>query len=309
MRRLAICFALTFAASLVLADHSSTQASWGGWTVETAEELWYKPRHSSYPIWNMFDGNPRTAWVYSGSFGSESGTDELGRPQAVRSIADRYQVVIYRDRPQVLDSIQLMNGYNKDSGTFKRNARITEVEVTAVNPLFADSKLIGRFKLADSMGWHTVKLPRRKYFGLRIVVRSLVKGLEPDVAISEMKLLDRGRNVGPKKPDYVSFTAGSDCGCGTRYQLLDPNRRKLAETNSEGVAISGSADGRYFAGGIHEPNGVRMWVFDTHRGAFIVRKKLKDSSLFPYWTSDNRVLAQDPRFYHEPPDVLWEPRR
>jgi hypothetical protein len=47
-----------------MADRQDTSAFFPGWTIATSEVLYAGKRHTSYPIANMLDGDPRTAWVF-----------------------------------------------------------------------------------------------------------------------------------------------------------------------------------------------------------------------------------------------------
>ncbi len=199
-----------------LADGEHTNASWGGWKVSTGEESWFGMRHSSYPIPLMFDKNPSTAWVFSGTFGDPVNVEEVdGKTisKKLRSLEERSWVHLTRTAPIVLDEIRIMNGYNKDRATFSRNARIVKIDIYDSNWTYTgDENPIKTVLLSDKMGWHSISLPKRAYKGIKLVVRDIERGTDPDIAISEMELRKAGANVGPTKPHYYLYSAGSDCG-------------------------------------------------------------------------------------------------
>jgi len=127
--------ALLALAAQASADYSPTAAKWNGWTVQTGEDLYGGARHTGYPIWQMFDRKPQTAWVFSGKFANPY-PEEGGPP--LRSFEARYWLELTPDNPVRLDELRIMNGYNKDGRTFGRNNRILELEVVAFGPKYGD---------------------------------------------------------------------------------------------------------------------------------------------------------------------------
>jgi hypothetical protein len=121
-------------------------------------------------------------------------------------------LVVLSAKPVTVDEIRIMNGYNKDRATFVRNARVTQLDLIESSSTDTEGRRIGRFSLDDTMGWQTIRIPRRAYYGFKLLVRSIVRGTDPDVAISELALLNRGRSVGPPKAKHIAFTDGSECG-------------------------------------------------------------------------------------------------
>lgn len=245
-----------------MADHIYTTAQWKGWKVSTGEEVWYKPRHSSYPIWNMFDGDQRTAWVYSGGF-SDPDSDQ----PKLRSIRDRYWIQLTADKPTRISEVRLMNGYNKDSSTFGRNARILKVDLfegDSAGAYSAERKKIGSYRLRDQMGFQTIKIPARRYNGLRIEVTDIARGTDPDVAISELALYDGARNVSPKAPKHLIYTPGDSCGCGGEERLMTADQKVLARSGEMASLIPSPSD-RYFTGWTSDftKKKTALWVYDT----------------------------------------------
>lgn len=55
---------VALASARTMADRQDTSAFFPGWTIATSEVLYAGKRHTSYPIANMLDGDPRTAWVF-----------------------------------------------------------------------------------------------------------------------------------------------------------------------------------------------------------------------------------------------------
>ncbi len=209
------CFVVLSLAAICVADGEDTNASWGGWKVSTGEASWFGTRHSSYPIPLMFDNSPSTAWVFSGTFADPNATEEVDGKvisRKLRSFEDRNWIHIGRTTPIVLDEIRIMNGYNKNRATFSRNARIVKIDIFNSNSAYTgEQKPIKTVSLSDTMGWHSISLPKRAYQGIKIVVRDINRGTDPDIAISELELRRSNRSVGPTKPDYYFYSPGHDC--------------------------------------------------------------------------------------------------
>jgi hypothetical protein len=162
----------------------------------------------------MFDRNPASAWVYSGTFSDPVAAQELnGRivSTKVRSLAERSWIHIERGSPIELDEIRIMNGYNKDRATFSRNARIMKLDIYDSHSEYtSDRKPVRSVSLSDTRGWHSISLPKRRYAGIKIVVKEIARGTDPDVAISELELRAGGENVGPPRADYFLYSPGDE---------------------------------------------------------------------------------------------------
>jgi len=153
------------------------------------------------------------------------------------------------------------------------------------------------------MGWHVIKIPDRTYHRLKLVVKGIARGSEPDVAVSELDLVHRGKSRGPGPARYVTFTQGSDCGCSTVWELLAASGRRLAAT-VDMAEIVWDPQGRFFAGVESAAPGNRLWVFDSTRGQFVLRKPVPESVSTPYWAGD-RLFEFKPQSGEEPPRMLW----
>lgn len=303
------------------ADHVYTQARWNGWMVSTGEESWFSQRHTSYPIWQMFDRDPKTAWVFSGSLNDPDEAEEVGGQivsRKPRTLEDRYWLLLKPDRARYVDTIRLMNGYNKDSFTFGRNARITKIEIFDTEWEWTDKqKPLLTVALPDAMGWHSIKIPRRKYAGLKIVVKNLARGTDADVAISELELRDGSRPVGPPKADYFLYIPGDDCGCGGAITLVRSDGATVHQLSGEDALASQSPSGRYFAAFGHlasdlaAGSGVgRLWVYDAKSERHVLRRTLdkrQASEIWKFeWRNGDRLVTPDADGKQT---VLWQPRR
>ena len=116
---------------------------------------------------NMFDGDPGTAWV--------EGVDGDGVGEAI---------VIRFDEPEDVVTIEIRNGYNKNSDIFAKNNRISAVVVKASNGYSAVAEL------ADNGELQGIDLSEQKIVGvdwISIEIISVYPGSKyADTAISEL---------------------------------------------------------------------------------------------------------------------------
>ncbi|MCE9559037.1 MAG: hypothetical protein K8R88_08810 [Armatimonadetes bacterium] len=315
MRKLLVLFTL-LATTIAFADHWNTMASWSGWKISTGEESWFGKRHTSYPIWQMFDRDPKTAWVYSGTFADPMKTKSVGEKVVstrLRTLEERAWIQILPRQPVVVSEVRIMTGYNKDLATFQRNARILRLDIFESNQFEADDHKIKSVQLSDKMGWHKISLPRKKYDCLRFVVREISHGSDPDIAISEVRLMDGARDVGPPKTGYALYSDGDECGCGGTTQFLRKDGKLIAQTLNIESQVAASSDGRYVAGFDRlNTTQKKLWIFNIPQRKFVVQKNLTEKEsrwiLAPYWTNDNRLLSENPVDFHspEPPRCIWK---
>lgn len=247
--------------ALVRADRVYATVQWPGWTIETTDMIPHEEA-SKYPIENMIDGDPRTAWVYSKPVRYE------GESLYTYKVAgSAYAILLKPDKPVQLDGIRLMNGYNKSDAIFKRNNRIVKLDIYE-NDYLSDHKAtkIKTVTLSDRMGWHNISLPARKYRGLVLLVRGQVEGRDRDTCVSEVQLVSKGKAVDWNRPAAYLKNNGDECGCGSTWSVVSRGK-VLAETRAMNWP-SVSPDGR-FAAGIGADD--RVWVVDLH-GAKVVRR-------------------------------------
>ncbi len=185
-----------------IADNKPTFIRWGHWQVTTSEWLfWGRKYGNRYPLTHLFDGNPKTAWVFSGlppefrvaGYRSYSVLDFPGRTLEFRS-----------DVPFTLDGLKLMNGYNKSERLYFLNNRAVEIEIS-------DGECeLARLKLPDQPGWHFVSFPRVTTDFLRIRFPVERTGRLNDFCLSELHFLNRGGVLDWQLPAAVEFCEGSE---------------------------------------------------------------------------------------------------
>ena len=221
---------------------------------------------SKYPIENMIDGDPRTAWVYSKPVPYEG--EDL---YTYKVAGSAYAILLKPDKPVLLDGIRLMNGYNKSQAIFNRNNRVVKLDIYE-NDHLSEHKAtkIKTVALSDKMGWHNISLPARKYKGLVLVIRGQVEGRDRDTCVSELQLVSKGRALNLSRTPAYLRNDGDDCGCGSTWSVVS-REKVLAETREMGWP-SLSPDGRYAAGiGADD----RVWVVDLREAKVVGRWRVK----------------------------------
>lgn len=193
--------------AMCAADYQPPSAVWSTWTVDLQSHPLGLREH--YPLANLLDGNPATAWVFEHAPKATADSEDMP-PGPIKT---PYQITFTPSEPVRIDSIQVMNGYNKSSETFKRNNRALKIEVwghSADGPY--DGKVVASSWLKDSMGWHTLKIPSKKYTGITVVFSGIRRGRDNDLALSELRFMSRGKQVPWHLPKVAMMTHGSECG-------------------------------------------------------------------------------------------------
>lgn len=229
-------------------------------------------KYRAYPLTNLFDGKPETAWVFKGL---------PPRPEDyVRDYSSfwggRYAVSIEFDKPARLDGVEIMNGYNKSPEIFYRNDRVGRLKVFE-GAVFVNKGRIAAAALEDFMGFRKVAIPQRAYKALTLVFEDLIPGEERDLSITEIRFTFKGKPIDLRMPNDVLATFGSDCGCGTVYSVVDLSGKVIIREGgvSEGSTFSISPDGQ-FAAGLESCDGKTMvaWTVNLATTRVTNRKSL-----------------------------------
>ena len=180
-----------------LCDGTQTLIQWRGWRIQSNENLAIARKHTSYPLTYLVDSDPSTAWVFSG-------TKKGMKKGAYYEGADPNHQWIQIDGSAVIDSVWVMNGYNRSPELFKRNNRIVQVK------LFVNGKPVKIANLSDEMGWHKISMPRQPVYSLKLVFTGVRKGKDNDTCISELALYDGAQKVDMHLPKMVLFSPGQN---------------------------------------------------------------------------------------------------
>jgi hypothetical protein len=237
---------------------------WPGWSVDSSEELYYEVGHkySSYTLPLMFDHDPKTAWVYSAK------TREWDQGK----FRSRYGIALKPERPVTIDSLRIMNGQNASRARFLRNNRVLRMRVTMNE---GRNKVVRTFNLADRMGWHTRKLPRRAIKSLKLEFIGIRKGRDNDICISELALFDNGRKIDLRMPRAVMFHDGTE-GCGS--SLLITRTGKFLEGIASDIEHRDvwSPNGRYVSGVAGDTG---LWIANSSNGRVVGVLKVRKMPL------------------------------
>lgn len=274
MRGVVMLLLLVWVRLPAFADYVPTQIRWAGWRVASSENLYAGRVHTGYPLTYLLDGNPRTAWVFSGTGKCKDGWHS------------RYALALSpMVKPVVIDSVWLMNGYNKSRDAFLRNNRVVEVR------LLVNAKKLKATALSDTMGWHRISVPRQEVRHLQLDFTRFKKGPDDDVCVSELAFYDRGRKIDMGMPKAVIFSPGSECGEGSNGYLMSHSGRVIARDGvGEGGMAVWSPNGRFVTsaevvGGRHQ-----LWVADGLKAQVIYRRKLPHAEVQGLqWRGNGRV--------------------
>jgi hypothetical protein len=175
----------------------------------------------------MFDGNPKTAWVYSATSNKQWDETEW---------VSRYGVELTPSHTVVVDGLRIMNGHNRSRERFYENNRAVRLKVDLET---ASGHIVRDVSLADTPGWHGVRLPRTLAKSIKIGFTGIKRGPANDLCISELQLLRNGKPLNLHMPQAVMFQDGFE-GCTSGY-LISHDGTQLAEvTNALGTLTYGA---------------------------------------------------------------------
>lgn len=216
---------------VVMADGTPTGIQWPNWRIATSEY----PDAPGYPITNMVDGSPETAWVYHKPWQDTAGTASALTPDEIAERVKDYKhgvgvtVTISTDQwpylvPFSADGIGLINGYAKSASTYWRNNRITKLHVYASG---ASTHVQKTVTLAESREIQRIPLPAGKWQYIELRVESVNAGVDDDLCISELALYRHSRPLSWQLTSTVLYNPGNDCGCGggPHYVLMTPREQ------------------------------------------------------------------------------------
>lgn len=277
MRHVASAF-LALGFGFAQADLVDTFVKVPGWTISTSENL-YTKGPSSYPIQNMLDGDPATAWVYRGR----------DYPKPVTYNGQRFDGSYYigfeRELPWLhgeddeffVDELRIMNGYNKSPQHFLQNSRAVEIELFDGRP-WGQEKPLRTVKLSDEMGMKSVRVPARKYHALYVRVSGIARGPIDDLCISEIQIRAAGKPLIKLGPTFAE-SLGSECGCGTVVTLRTRSGKHVGKTNVESGEPGFDPTGRTYAGIDRNV----LWTADARTGRILSRRAAKPRT---YWSAE-----------------------
>lgn len=282
-------------AAAAVADYAPTGIHWKGWLIESSEDLSDGKRHTSYPLTFLFDGDPRTAWVFSGIPQKREASEvEFAREYW----HGNYAISLEPETPIRIDALCIMNGYNKSAHAFTTNDRVAAFEIWT-GGRYDGARLVKRVALTDKMGWHRVKVPATRFGTLALVFTKRYAGKVHDLCISGLKLESKGKTVDMHMPNLVMASDGSECGCGSNASVMTRSGKKLdCDEQDEGAQGVFSPDGVHVAGISCEWNSstssnAHLWVYNVRTGKRVVwRKAPKSDDYEVVWSGNRRLVVK-----------------
>lgn len=243
--RLALCAGFLAAATAAMADWRPTEMGLPGWRVTTSEDIWARSwtDHTAstlkrYPISNLFDGKPDTAWVFEGQkWRRPEGLTIEGRARPGGG-GQWIELTTLGPKPVAVDAVGLINGYAKSADVYTRNNRITRLAVEAGD--LWQPMTIKTADLEQTREMQVVRIREVRARTFRVRVATVARGRDDDLCISELQLYHHGRPLVAPPPPYVLYSPGDECGDGYEVFLVDRQGRP-----------AGPRPSGYYWGGYH----------------------------------------------------------
>ncbi|BCM90264.1 hypothetical protein IAD21_02115 [Abditibacteriota bacterium] len=217
------------------------------------KQKWDAPR---YPLTRLFDGDTKTAWVYSAT----------SREFFADYWKSRYGLRLEPDKPITLDAIRIVNGQNASPSRFKANHRANIIKITLSD---GKTRHIHLRQLADKQGWQTVKFPRVQAKAITLefpqLARSQSKGA--DFCLSEIELRNGGRKISWDMPQLVMYYNGLEGDADAPLLIRRDGFPLDGIAMDAGYTDDWSPSGRYVSGVAGAQD--RLWIYDALQGAKI----------------------------------------
>lgn len=276
--------------ALLSFDYESPRVNWLNWSVgyEYHEDP-VAPYHE-YFIGNMLDGDPKTAWMVGGRYRY---VDRGSYADLVADPRGDYVPNLFINFPKTMmvDGIRIMPGYNKSPEIFARNNRITKIafrDAKWSEYFDKDEPPIATATFKDEMGWQTATFAPRELDGIKIEINDWVKGKDNDFCISEIQLLSGGKPVAWQLTPLLLSTAGSECGCGTTWHIVDRTGKAIREAGTnEFDTYASDPSGRYVFSNALTKNFFQFYVLDMATGKFIAHADRPRNK--GWWVSNTQV--------------------
>jgi hypothetical protein len=232
-------------------------------TVSTSERSNVR---SGYPLYQMIDEDPKTAWVFN--------PDPLAG-----EMNELVQFEIQCLDDSKIKTIRIINGYSKSEDLYTKNNRITQVTI--------EDKQNNRYDydLEETLSFQDIKLPEPLDY-LWLTAKKIIRGSKyDDTCISEMVLLNEsGENI-LKGKEYFFFSTGGEY---PRHVLFDKDINIIFAPESDGiveVGFSPEEDKVYFINS--EIDGIGFDVLDLQ--SRLMRNYLEGYVLNLEWVTNSKV--------------------
>ncbi|BCM93206.1 hypothetical protein IAD21_05094 [Abditibacteriota bacterium] len=180
-----------------------TSVNWQDWSIKSNEMRWLGVSHNGMPLYNLVDGDSKTAWVWSGLG---------GRVEKYRR--GPKNLIFIREKPFWVDEVRILSGYAKNAALWKRNNRIKTLSISRNGDEGAtwgrEATPIKTVSLRDARGWHRILLPRREVLSVGLNILDEYKGRDNDLCVSEIEFYNRGRKIDFHMPRVVISLDGAE---------------------------------------------------------------------------------------------------
>lgn len=208
MKMILLCICVLACLSMARADRTPGAVQWPGWNISADEDV----ISARYPLSNLADGNPQTAWVFN-----KTRTDQESKPTPFNhGIGKALTIRTDTGIPFTLDGITLINGYAKDAATYQRNNRIRNITIS----VYDGKEHTYSFPLRETQALQRCTFPKVTTRNLGISFDQVDAGKDDDLCISELALLHGGKAVDwGLTPFVLTNDATTTCCGGTTLEL------------------------------------------------------------------------------------------
>ena len=208
--------ALLITSTMVFADITFPEVTWGPWKIKTPDLM----MSEEYPVTNMLDGAPQTAWVFNKTqYGSVWKQYKHGEGEEMH--------ISYNGDPITIDNISIINGYAKNEAIYQLNNRILKLEVYCT----ANSKTWNKtFDLKETRSPQRLDMPKITSGNIEIQLKvvQVALGDDDDLCISEFALCDGDYHIPYNVPaTIIANDTNGGPENGMDYYLLNPSGKKV----------------------------------------------------------------------------------
>jgi hypothetical protein len=195
---------------------------WPGWEILTSE----KSSLCKYPLTNMIDGKPDTAWVFSkwGDYKPNGNIEYIKQMKAEfnHGIGTSITVKSGEDTTFICDGIQIINGYAKNSIIYQQNNRITKITLICSGPKIYWSKT---YSLKETSKLQNLEIPHLRLKEIQIRFDEIEVGKYDDLCISELILYRDKKTIPWQLTPTVICNKELGCDASPNYILLQGSKK------------------------------------------------------------------------------------
>ncbi len=254
----------------------SCGVQWPGWQILMDNEYC---QSTKYPLVQMFDGNPATAWVYYKAWRDlPPGVlwGECNNPDERFNHGIGATIDIRNDEGKTFsaDGIGIINGYAKTPDIYWGNNRITSIHVHCEGH---EQNWDKSFALEERIQLQRLNFPHQKLLSLCLKVENVAVGPDDDLCISDIVLYNHGKPVPWKVPASVLYIeSGDNWGDSLQCASLWKRNGQRMYHHGKPVYVNGNArlpgTGFTLLGDDHT-----LYVFDFTRNKFIAEQTFSGS--------------------------------